>query len=138
MGTELTVAVVGPGGLVGREILELLGQRQFPAGSIRLLGTHRTAGADVELAGRKEKIALGVVLGPLAAEAGLRRVVVSSYQGVASAGRRAVGTLSRETIDLLNARGVRRGRFARRLAFNCVPQVGALEPGGSTTHELLV
>src|SRR3989442_10401945 len=58
MGTELTVAVVGPGGLVGREILELLGQRQFPAGSIRLLGTHRTAGADVELAGRKEKIAL--------------------------------------------------------------------------------
>ena len=217
MATELTIAVVGPAGLVGREILELLGQRQFPAGSIRLLGTHRTAGAEVELAGRKEKIALltpqafdgvelaffaagpgvagehapraaaagaavidvssrfrldpeiplvvpevnvgklgewrergivaspsgtatalGVVLGALA-EAGLRRVVVSSYQGVASAGRRAVGALSQETIDLLNARGVRRpGRFPRRIAFNCVPQVGALEPGGSTTHELLV
>ena len=217
MATELTIAVVGPAGLVGREILELLGQRQFPAGSIRLLGTHRTAGAEVELAGRKEKIALltpqafdgvelaffaagpgvagehapraaaagaavidvssrfrldpeiplvvpevnvgklgewgergivaspsgtatalGVVLGALA-EAGLRRVVVSSYQGVASAGRRAVGALSQETIDLLNARGVRRRpRFARRIAFNCVPQVGALEPGGSTTHELLV
>lgn len=216
MATELTIAVVGPAGLVGREILELLGQRQFPAGSIRLLGTHRTAGAEVELAGRKEKIALltpqafdgvelaffaagpgvagehapraaaagaavidvssrfrldpeiplvvpevnvgklgewrergivaspsgtatalGVVLGALA-EAGLRRVVVSSYQGVASAGRRAVGALSQETIDLLNARGVRRRpRFARRIAFNCVPQVGALEPGGSTTHELL-
>ena len=217
MSTELTVAVVGPGGLVGREILELLEQRQFPVGSIRLLGTHRTAGAEVELAGRREKIALltpqafdgvelaffaagpgvagehapraaaagaavidvssrfrldpeiplvvpevnvgklgewrergivaspsgtatalGVVLGALA-EAGLRRVVVSSYQGVASAGRRAVGALSQETIDLLNARGVRRRpRFARRIAFNCVPQVGALEPGGSTTHELLV
>src|SRR5947199_7359482 len=82
--------------------------------------------------------ALGVVLGALA-EAGVRRVVVSSYQGVASAGRRAVGALSRETLDLLNARGTRRrGRFARRIAFNCVPQVGALEPGGSTTHELLV
>src|SRR6059036_3610832 len=118
MATELTIAVVGPAGLVGREILELLGQRQFPVGSIRLLGTHRTAGAEVELAGRKEEIALvvpevnvgklgewrergivaspsgtatalGVVLGALA-EAGLRRVVVSSYQGVASAGRRAV------------------------------------------------
>src|SRR2546428_13696912 len=58
MSTELTVAVVGPGGLVGREILELLEQRQFPVGSIRLLGTHRTAGAEVELAGRREKIAL--------------------------------------------------------------------------------
>ena len=217
MATELTIAVVGPAGLVGREILELLGQRQFPVGSIRLLGTYRTAGAEVELAGRKEKIALltpqafdgvelaffaagpgvagehapravaasaavidvssrfrldpeiplvvpevnvgklgewrergivaspsgtatalGVVLGALA-EAGLRRVVVSSYQGVASAGRRAVGALSQETLDLLNARGVRRRpRFARRIAFNCVPQVGALEPGGSTMHELLV
>ena len=218
MGAELTVAVVGPAGLVGRELLELLEERQFPAGSIRLLGTHRTAGAEVEVQGRKEKIALltpqaldgvelaffaagpgvagehapraaaagtavidlssrfrldpevplvvpevnvgklgewrergivanpsgtatalGAVLGPLAAEAGLRRVVVSTYQGVASAGRRAVGTLSRETVDLLNARGARRrGRFPRRMAFNCVPQVGALEPGGSTTHELLV
>src|SRR5881628_933515 len=198
MSTDLTVAIIGPGGLVGREILELLKQRRFPVGSIRLLGTHRTAGAEVELAGRREKIALltpqafdgvelaffaagpgvagehapravaagtevnvgkldewrergivaspsgtatalGVVLAPFAAEAGLRRVVVSTYQGVASAGRRAVDALSRETIDLLNARGTRRrGRFARRIAFNCVPQVGALEPGGSTTHELLV
>src|SRR2546426_11146644 len=58
MGAEVTVAVVGPAGLVGREILELLKQRRFPVGSIRLLGTHRTAGAEVELAGRREKIAL--------------------------------------------------------------------------------
>src|SRR2546422_4599602 len=58
MSTELTVAIIGPGGLVGREILELLKQRRFPVGSIRLLGTHRTAGAEVELAGRREKIAL--------------------------------------------------------------------------------
>jgi len=83
--------------------------------------------------------ALGAVLGPLAAEAGLQRAVVSTYQGVASAGRRAAEALSRETIDLLNARGARRrSRFARRIAFNCVPQVGALEPGGATTHELMV
>src|SRR5436305_15226360 len=58
MGAELTIAVVGPKGLVGREILELLAQRQLPVGSIRLLGTHRTAGAEVEIAGRAGKIAL--------------------------------------------------------------------------------
>jgi len=218
MASDLTVAVVGPRGLVGREILELLDQRDVASGAIRLLGTHRTAGADVEVAGRAQKIALltpqafdgvdlaffvagpgvagehapvaaaagaavidlssrfrldpevplvvpevnvaklddwrerrivaspsptgialAVVLAPLAAKAGLRRVVVSTYQGVASAGRGGVGALSRETVDLLNARGGhRRSRFARRIAFNCVPQVGALEPGGSTTHELLV
>jgi aspartate-semialdehyde dehydrogenase len=79
-------------------------------------------------------IALAVVLAPLA-QAGLRRVVVSTYHGVAGAGRRAVHGLSSETVDLLNGRGQRATAFARRIAFNAVPQVGALEPGGATAHE---
>src|SRR5262249_41036508 len=58
---DLTVAVVGPTGLVGGEILELLTTRQFPAGTVRLLGSLKTAGAEVEQAGRGEKIEL---LGP--------------------------------------------------------------------------
>ncbi len=80
-------------------------------------------------------IALAVVLAPLA-EVGFKRVLVSTYQGMASAGRRAMEALSRETVDLLNARGTRSSRFPRRIAFNCVPQVGALLPGGATAHEL--
>jgi aspartate-semialdehyde dehydrogenase len=81
-------------------------------------------------------IAMSVALAPILAEAGLRRVHVSTYQGVAGAGKRAVNGLSKETIGLLNGRGVRRTRFARRIAFNVIPQVGAIEPGGATTHEL--
>lgn len=81
-------------------------------------------------------VALSVVLAPLAAAVGLRRVVVSTYQGVATAGRRGIDGLSRETLDLLNGRGFRTTRFARRIAFNCIPEVGALEPGGMSTHEL--
>src|SRR5262245_11820928 len=81
-------------------------------------------------------VGLTAVLAPLAGAAGLRRVVVSTYSGVASAGRRAVAGLSKETIDLLNGRGPRRSRFARRLGFNCVPQLGELLPDASTTHEL--
>jgi aspartate-semialdehyde dehydrogenase len=81
-------------------------------------------------------IAMSVALAPILAEAGLRRVQVSTYQGVAGAGKRAVNALSKETIDLLNGRGQRRTRFARRIAFNVIPQVGAIEPGGVTTHEL--
>jgi aspartate-semialdehyde dehydrogenase len=80
-------------------------------------------------------VALAVVLAPLAAEAGLKRVVVSTYQGAAGAGRRGINGLSRETMDLLSSRGERRTRFPRRLAFNCIPQVGELEPGGQTSHE---
>jgi len=81
-------------------------------------------------------VGLTVILAPIAAAVGLRRVVVSTYSGVASAGRSAVAGLSRETIDLLNGRGLKRTRFARRLAFNCVPQLGDLEPGGASTLEL--
>ena len=58
---ELTVAVVGPSSLIGEEILELLAVRQFPARAIRPLGSLRTAGREVEIAGRGEKIEL---LGP--------------------------------------------------------------------------
>jgi aspartate-semialdehyde dehydrogenase len=211
----VSVAVVGAAGLVGSEILTLLAERQLETDVVRLLGSLRTAGAEVEYAGRAEKIglvspqafegidlaffaagptvsgehvpaavaagaavidltsrfrldpevplvvpevnagaiaerrergivaspsstavALAVVLAPLAQAAGLRRAVVSTYQGMAGGGRRLLHRLSRDTIRLLNARGGR-GR-TRSLAFDCVPQVGALEPGGATTHELRV
>ena len=213
----LTVAVVGPRGLIGSELVDLLRERQFPLGELRLLGSVRTAGGQIEYEGRREPIVLlgpssftgvdlaffaagpalagehapravedgaavidlssrfrldqrvplvvpevnpaaiaerreqgivacpsavatglSVVLAPLAAEAGIRRAVVATYQGAAGAGRRALNGLSRETFDLLNARGARRTRFPRRMAFNCIPQVGDIEPGGSTTHELRV
>jgi aspartate-semialdehyde dehydrogenase len=213
----LGVAVVGPSGLVGQEILELLDARQFPVGELRLLGSVRTAGSEVERGRRSERIALldaesfdaidvaffaagpkvageycpvasaagamvidlssrfrldpavplvvpevnavalrngrehgivaspsavaialAVVLAPLREAAGLRRVVVSTYQGSAGAGRAAVERLSRETFDLLAGRGSRPRLRERPRAFNCVPQVGAIEPGGVTTQELQV
>jgi aspartate-semialdehyde dehydrogenase len=83
-------------------------------------------------------IGLAVALAPLAEAAGLRRVIVSTYQGVASAGQGALRAFSQETIDLLNQRGQRRSRFARPLAFNCLPQVGALLSGDATSHEAQV
>lgn len=217
MADAFTVAVVGPTGLVGREIVDLLTERQFPVRELRLLGSLKTAGGELEHGGRKQKIALvtsaafegvdlaffaagsavagehapaavesgaavidvssrfrladtvplvvpevnaeaivgrresgivaspsattvglAVVLAPLAEAAGLRRIVVSTYQAASGGGRRTMNRLSKETIDLLNARRPARSRFAHRLAFNCVPQVGAIEPGGATTHELHV
>ncbi|HZP42696.1 MAG TPA: aspartate-semialdehyde dehydrogenase [Candidatus Binatia bacterium] len=217
MAEALTVAVIGPTGLVGREIVELLSERQFPLGELRLLGSVKTAGGELEHDDRRQKVALlgpgsfdgvdvaffaagpavagefapaaadagaavidvssrfrladgvplvvpevnalaiadrresgivaspsattvglAVVLAPLAEAAGLRRVVVSTYQAASGGGRRAMQGLSEETLDLLSARGPGRPRFAHRRAFNCVPQVGAIEPGGATTHELHV
>jgi aspartate-semialdehyde dehydrogenase len=81
-------------------------------------------------------VGLAVVLGPLAAAAGLVRVVVSTYQGAAGGGRRLVHRFGRDTVALLNAQG--EGRSAGSLAFDCLPRVGTVEPGGATTHELHV
>jgi aspartate-semialdehyde dehydrogenase len=210
----LSIAVVGPAGLAGGEILEVLAEREFPVGGVRLLGTMRTAGAEVDRGAVQQRIellspnsfdgvdlaffsagpavadewvpaaanagarvidlssrfrldegvplvvpevnadtlsalressvvaspspivvGLSVVLAPLAQAAGLRRIVVSTYQAVSGAGRHAVEALSRETIELLRDGTPRRRHFPRRIAFNSMPQVGPLEPEGDTTYE---
>jgi aspartate-semialdehyde dehydrogenase len=81
-------------------------------------------------------VGLSVVLAPLAEAGGLRRVVVSSYQSAAGAGRRAVERLSKESIALLSGRGD--DDLAMRRAFNCVPLVGTVEIDGLTSHERAV
>jgi aspartate-semialdehyde dehydrogenase len=47
-----TVAVVGATGAVGRIILQLLEERKFPARQVRLLASARSAGQQVEFAGK--------------------------------------------------------------------------------------
>jgi aspartate-semialdehyde dehydrogenase len=71
---------------------------------------------------------------------GLRRIVAASYQAVSGAGKRGVDTLSRETTNLLNLRGVNEEAeaatpFAHRIAFNCIPQVDSVLPDGATKEE---
>jgi len=204
-----TVAVIGAGGLVGNEILEVLESREFPVERLKLLGSLKSAGtqtdrgtiellgpdafADVDLAffaagpavagefvpvavaagtrvidlssrfrldaavplvvpevnasllrmGEQHDlvaspsataIGLSVTLAPLAAAAGLRRAVVSTYQGAASGGRRMLRKLSRDTIALLNSRAEPGGG----IGFDCIARVGAMLPGGVTSHELHV
>jgi aspartate-semialdehyde dehydrogenase len=97
-----------------------------------------TGGAPPTLVASPSSTAVGlaVILAPLAEAAGLRRVVVSTYQSAASAGRRAVDRLSKESIGLLSGRGD--DDVAVRRAFNCVPLVGTVEIDGVTSHERAV
>lgn len=48
----LHIGIVGATGAVGRELLDLLAARKFPAGEVRLLASARSAGRAVEFAGR--------------------------------------------------------------------------------------
>jgi aspartate-semialdehyde dehydrogenase len=80
--------------------------------------------------------ALTVALQPLRAAAGLRRLVVTTYQSVSGIGQGGVEVLEREARDLLNLREPEpAARFPHRIAFNVIPQVGAFGEGGRTEEE---
>lgn len=80
--------------------------------------------------------ALTIALQPLRAAAGLRRVVVATYQSVSGVGQGGVEELEREARDLLNLREPEpAARFPHRIAFNVIPQVGAFGEGGRTEEE---
>jgi aspartate-semialdehyde dehydrogenase len=203
------VAVVGATGLVGRKMLQVLGERSFPAAGVRALASSRTAGSRVPFAGGDlvvgeltpesfegidialfsagaavsrefaphavnagalvidnssafrmdggvplvvpevnpgviegyrgvianpncSTIQLVVVLAPLHERWKIRRVVVSTYQSVTGAGKKALDQLEGE---LAHSRNVER-KFPHPIAYNALPQVDAFVEGGATREEL--
>jgi aspartate-semialdehyde dehydrogenase len=54
--TPLTVAVVGATGVVGRTMIQVLGERTLPVGDLRLLASGRSAGRSVQVGGRSIEI----------------------------------------------------------------------------------
>ena len=56
LSTPLSVAVVGATGVVGRTMVQVLGERGFPIGELRLLASGRSAGRTVEIGGRTIEI----------------------------------------------------------------------------------
>ena len=50
---EISIAVVGATGAVGRELLKILEQRQFPAKQIKLLASSRSAGKRLQVRGQE-------------------------------------------------------------------------------------
>ncbi len=56
----LTVAVVGATGVVGRTMIQILNEREFPVGELRLLASERSAGRSVSIEGQTLEIAEAV------------------------------------------------------------------------------
>jgi aspartate-semialdehyde dehydrogenase len=208
------VAIVGATGAVGEQMREVLEERQFPVGELRLLASERSAGQflpfetrqvrvdilsedsfqgidiglfsaggavsarfapvatsagavvvdntsqfrmepDVplvvpevnskEIARYKERgiianpncstIQLVVALKPLHDAARLKRVVVSTYQSVSGAGRRAMEELSEQVGALFNGKDPKKEKFPHQIAFNCIPHIDVFMEGGYTKEE---
>ncbi|MBI2345459.1 MAG: aspartate-semialdehyde dehydrogenase [Deltaproteobacteria bacterium] len=209
-----TVAVVGATGLVGKEMISILAERQFPVDRLVPLASDRSIGESVRFGEREipvevlrreafagvdialfsagtevsrefapiaaehgavaidnsaafrmepdvplvvpevnataiagwrargiianpncSTIQLCVVLKPIHDRAGVRRVVVATYQAVAGAGKAAMDELTTQVRGLFAGEEPSAGLIAHPIAFNCVPQIDQFLPNGYTKEE---
>src|SRR5919112_194704 len=208
------VAVVGATGNVGREMLNILDERKFPADEVVVLASRRSVGVEVSYGDRTLKVkalehydfsdvdiclmsaggsvskewspkigAAGVVvidnssawrmdpdvplivpevnadavagfikkniianpncstaqlvvaLKPLHDKAGIKRVVVSTYQSVSGAGKDAMDELFSQTKAVFQIDEVAPKQFPKRIAFNLIPQIDVFMEDGFTKEE---
>jgi len=80
-------------------------------------------------------IATGLVVSPLHQAAGIRRLVITTFEPVSGAGHAGIEELQRQTLDLMSGQGTDNNVFPQRIAFNLVPQLGEPLAGGSTREE---
>ena len=70
--------------------------------------------------------------------AGLKRVVVSTYQSVSGAGKVAMDELWNQTLSIFNQRELQFEAFRHQIAFNCIPQIDLVMDNGYTKEEYKV
>jgi aspartate-semialdehyde dehydrogenase len=80
-------------------------------------------------------IQLVVALKPLHDLAGIKRVVVATYQSVSGAGREAMDELFTQTRGIYVNDPIKKERFPKQIAFNCIPQIDIFMDDGDTKEE---
>lgn len=80
-------------------------------------------------------IQLVPVLNLIEKAAGLKRVVVSTYQSVSGAGKAALDELWSQTLSVFNQKELVREAFQHQIAFNCIPQIDVILESGFTKEE---
>jgi aspartate-semialdehyde dehydrogenase len=77
-----------------------------------------------------------VALAPLHREAGIERLVISTYQAVSGTGKRAVDELLDQSHALLHERDISQPEaYAHQIAFNALPHAGSFADGDDHTDE---
>ncbi len=81
-------------------------------------------------------IQLVVVLKPLHDEGTIKRVVVSTYQAAAGAGKMGIDSLFEESKRYLETREIQNSKgFTYQLGFNAIPHIDIFQEGGYTKEE---
>jgi len=82
---------------------------------------------------------IALALAPFSSAGILRRVTVVTLESASGAGIAGVGELTDHTVQVLNRMSGERAEseiFLQSLAFDCLPQIGTLEPDGETSDEV--
>lgn len=83
-------------------------------------------------------IQMCVALKPISEKLGLKRIVVSTYQSVSSAGREAVDELQQQLKALLSGKKYAPKVLSKQIAFNCIPQTDTVLADLSTREESMI
>lgn len=83
-------------------------------------------------------IPIAVALKPLDNAATIKRMVISTYQSVSGAGRKAMDELYSQTKAKYVFNDVEPKIFPRQIAFNLFPHIGYFDKSGYTTEELKI
>jgi aspartate-semialdehyde dehydrogenase len=81
-------------------------------------------------------IQMVLALKPIDDKYGLKRVVVSTYQAVSGAGKKAVEELKESTAAFLNKENYAPKKFPHPISFNVIPQIDVFEDNGYTKEEM--
>ncbi len=81
-------------------------------------------------------IQMMVALKPIYDAVGITRINVATYQAVSGAGKEAIEELSAQTSNLLNFKPTQNDVFAKRIAFNVIPQIDVFTENSYTKEEM--
>jgi aspartate-semialdehyde dehydrogenase len=81
-------------------------------------------------------IQMVVALKPIHDAARIKRLVVSTYQSVSGAGRKAMEELSQQVAALFNGKEIEKEKFPHQIAFNCIPHIDSFLENGYTKEEM--
>jgi aspartate-semialdehyde dehydrogenase len=81
-------------------------------------------------------IQMVMILKPLHDTAGIKRVVVSTYQAVSGSGQKAVDELQSQVRALFNMQDPECSAYPYQIAFNCLPQIGSFLENDYTEEEM--
>lgn len=78
---------------------------------------------------------LSMVLSPLSKISPIKRIVVSTYQAVSGAGKKAIDELYNQTKSLISVGDVAKEVFSKQIAFNVIPSIGEIYDSGISGEE---